>query len=286
MNRRLVRMLKGAAVPVLLVVLWYAAAAQGWLEAGLLPGPQQVWRSFQHLAERGLLGQHIRDSLLRVLVGFGWAAVLGIPIGITLGWVRPLRPWLMPMLHFLRQIPPVAWIPLFLLWFGLGEASKHAVIVYAAFFPIFLNTVLGVEQIPRPLWEVSRVLEFSTLRNLLLLVLPGSAPAVAAGLRLGLGMSWRALVAAEMLAASSGLGYLIMSARSLVRTDDMVVGMLLIGIIGLSMEQLFSAAEQKLLPWRRSALSLGGGEDTGTGGIETSSETISRPPSSGGCGQR
>lgn len=258
MKRRWVSVIQALTIPACALLLWAVAAQRGWLAVGLLPSPTEVAESFQLLLQRGLVLRHLQASLWRVLLGFAWASVLAIPTGILLGWVRPLRPWLLPTLHFLRQIPPVAWIPLFLLWFGIGEASKHAVIVYAAFFPIFLNTVMGVEQIPRSLWEVSRVLEFSPLKTLCKLLLPGSAVAILGGLRLGLGMSWRALVAAEMLAASSGLGYLVMSARSLVRTDEMVVGMLLIGIVGLAMEQLLGLVEHGLLPWNRATAGRGG----------------------------
>ncbi len=261
MKRRWVSIIQALTIPVAVLLLWLVAAQRDWLAGGLLPSPSEVWAALTHLARRGLLVRHLQTSVLRVLFGFSWAAAMAVPAGVVLGWVRPLRPWLLPSLHFLRQIPPVAWIPMFLLWFGIGEASKHAVIVYAAFFPIFLNTVVGVEQIPRSLWEVSRVLEFSPGKTLIKLVLPGSAVAILSGLRLGLGMSWRALVAAEMLAATSGLGYLVMSARSLVRTDEMVVGMILIGVVGLMMEQLLALVERALLPWNRATAGRGGGSD-------------------------
>ena len=163
----------------------------------------------------------------------------------------------MPTLHFLRQIPPIAWIPLFLIWFGIGEGSKSAVIFYAAFFPVLLNSLLGIEQIPRRFWEVGKVLEFDYLKFLWRLVLPASLPSIMAGLRLGMSMSWRALVAAEMIAATSGLGYLIMSARSLVRMDEMVVGILLIGLIGILIDAFFIWLERFLAPWNKETLGVG-----------------------------
>ncbi len=221
----------------------------GLTNTALFPTLIEVGEAVLFLWERGMLAQHLAISLQRVATGFMIASITAIPVGILLGWVPALRIWVGPTLNFLRQIPPVAWIPLFIMWFGIGEASKSAVIFYAAFFPILLNTQLGVEQIPKSYWEVSLLYRLPFITSLTRLVLPGSAPAVFTGLRLGMGMSWRALVAAEMLAASSGLGYLIMSARSLVRIDEMVVGIFLVGGIGILIDQLFAVLEHRVLPW-------------------------------------
>ena len=214
----------------------------------VFPTVIEVWDAFLYLTSEGLLFEHITDSLFRVLVGFGMAIAVGVPLGILMGWIPKSQIWFGPIVHFLRQIPPTAWIPLFLLWFGIGEGSKFAVIFYASVFPIAINTALGVQQIPNEYWEVSRALCLPVGRTLTKLILPGSLQAIFTGLRLGMGMSWRALVAAEMLASSSGLGYLIMSSRSLVRVDEMLVGIACIGFIGMLIDMLFVRIQKRMLP--------------------------------------
>ncbi len=243
---------QGWVIPVIFGVSWYLLGHADLIHTGIFPRIHQVWEAIIFLTQRAALQTHLWVSLQRVLIGFATAGLIGVPIGLGLGWAPQLKPWFDPTLHFLRQIPPVAWIPLFIMWFGIGEASKNAVIFYAAFFPIMLNTQLGVEQIPRTYWEVADLYQFTLWKSLRRLVLPGSAPAIITGLRLGMGMSWRALVAAEMLAASSGLGYLIMTARSLVRLDEMVVGMLIIGVMGVAIDGIFALIASQLLPWTKS----------------------------------
>lgn len=240
---------RGLVLPAVLLGVWYVLGSTGHLDASIFPTIGQVAQAAVHLGRTGQLVSHVYVSLTRVAQGFAWAAAVGVPVGIVLGWSRRAKPWLDPTIHFLRQIPPIAWIPVFILWFGIGEASKVVVIFYAALFPILVNTTLGVQQIPRSLWEVAALLRFSLAQYLTRLVVPGSAPSIMTGLRLGMGMSWRVLVAAEMLAASSGLGFLIMSSRSLVRLDDMLVGILTIGLVGVAIDGLFIQLQRLLLPW-------------------------------------
>lgn len=239
---------KGLVLPLVIVGLWYGASSLGVLNKQLMPDIHSVWNAFVKFMSDGSLYHHTFISLQRVLLGFGLAAILAVPTGIILGWFPKLQPWINPMLDFLRQIPPVAWVPLLIMWFGIGEGSKLAVIFYAAYFPIMLNTQLGVSQISRMYWEVASLYKFSLFKTLIKLVIPGSISPVLTGLRLGLGMSWRSLVAAEMIAASSGLGYFINTARSLVRLDQMVVGIIVIGVFGLLIDRLFVLIERSL-PW-------------------------------------
>ena len=235
-------------IPFLIFFIWCALSVTGRLNAGVFPTVSEVWDAFLYLTSQGLLLKHILDSLFRVIVGFGMAIAVGVPLGILMGWIPKSQIWFGPFLHFLRQIPPTAWIPLFLLWLGIGEGSKLAVIFYASVFPIAINTALGVQQIPNEYWEVSRALCLPAGKTLTKLILPGSLQAIFTGLRLGMGMSWRALVAAEMLASSSGLGYLIMSSRSLVRVDEMLVGIACIGFIGMFIDILFVTVQKRMLP--------------------------------------
>lgn len=244
---------KGLVLPLVIVGLWYGASSLGVLNKQLMPDIHSVWNAFVKFLGDGSLYHHTLISLQRVLLGFGLAAFLAIPTGLLLGWFPKLQPWINPTLDFLRQIPPVAWIPLLIMWFGIGEGSKLAVIFYAAYFPIMLNTQLGVSQISRMYWEVASLYKISLFNTLLKLIIPGSISAVLTGLRLGLGMSWRSLVAAEMIAASSGLGYFINTARSLVRLDQMVVGIIIIGIFGLVIDRLFVLIENSL-PWNEAKM--------------------------------
>lgn len=237
-------------LPICILGLWFVGGQLDLLNLQLIPPLSEVWSSFWGLLNDGTLLKHLGISLVRILWGFFVSAIFAVPLGILLGWKTRLQIWLDPTLQFLRQIPPVALVPLFIMWFGIGEESKITLIVYAAFSPVLLNTQLGVAQLPKEYWEVAQLYQFSTRQTLTKLVLPGSAPAILTGLRLGMGMCWRSLVVAEMLAASSGLGYLISRARSLIRLDELFVGVFVIGIIGIIMDRMFLLIE-KQLPWTK-----------------------------------
>lgn len=251
---------KGLVIPVGILLLWILLGALGRLNTQLFPTFGEVLAALSYLSQEGLLWHHVANSLSRVFAGFGLAIVVGVPLGLLMGCVPQSHVWFGPTLHFLRQIPPTAWIPVFLLWFGIGEGPKFAVIFYAAVFPIVINSALGVQQIPREYWEVSRALCLPPLKTLTALVIPGSYHAVFTGLRLGMGMSWRAIVAAEMLASTSGLGYLVMSSRSLARVDEMFAGIAFIGLIGILIDIAFVTAQNHLIPSWRWRVSKAGGE--------------------------
>jgi sulfonate transport system permease protein len=241
--------LRGIALPLLALICWGLATSQGF-GGGILPTPKDVVTAFGRLLATKELQTHIQISLFRIGQGFFLATGLAIPIGILVASFPRFGQTVLPTLEFLRQIPPVAWIPVFILVLGIGEATKLAVIIYAAFFPILVNTILGMTQIDHRFWEVARLLQFSRRETLRELILPAAAPSLIAGLRLGLSNSWRALVAAEMLAAFSGLGYMIMAARSLVRMDEMFIGIAVIGVLGLLFDWGWKVLEKHLLCWQ------------------------------------
>ncbi|HHT73549.1 MAG TPA: ABC transporter permease [Firmicutes bacterium] len=236
----------GLIIPGMLVGLWLWAGYTGRIKSGLFPTLPQVGEAALIMGRSGELWNHITSSLTRVVCGWFAAVLVGVPLGLMMGCSRRAEAVLGPAVHFLRQIPPVAWIPLFLVWLGIGELSKFAVIFYAAVGPVILNTSLGVQSISQEFWEVARVFCLGPWTVLKRLIWPGSRKAVYTGLRVALGLSWRALVAAEMLAGSSGLGYLVMSGRVLVRVDEMLVGVLCIGFIGLWIEWVFGIVESRL----------------------------------------
>ena len=154
------------------------------------------------------------------------------------------------IIQVIKPIPPIAWIPLAILWFGIGEQSKVFIIFLGAFFPVIVNTIDGIRQTDQKLVEVARILEVSKGRFILQVVIPGAFPAIMTGLRVGLMVAWMCVVAAELIAASSGVGYLIMDARQLSQSDVVLVGMITIGIIGKLMDSLISQIEKRVITWK------------------------------------
>jgi len=239
--------LLGLALPLAICAAWVALARRTG-SAFLLPGPRQVWAAFVELWRNGRLAADLGASLARVGLGFLLAAAAGIPLGFLVGRSTGFARLVRGTLDFLRQIPPVALVPLLLLWLGLGEVPKLLVIVYAAFFPIFLAAELGARQVDPRLVEMGRLYRRRAPDILLQIVVPATVPAVITGLRLGLGYGWRSLVVAEMLAAARGLGALIVQARGFGRADQMFVGVLAIGLAGMVLDQGLRIFEA-ILPW-------------------------------------
>lgn len=171
-------------------------------------------------------------------------------MGLLLGLYRPLDAFCDGLLSVLRPIPPFAWIPLAILWFGIGDGSTQFVVLYAAFWPILLNTIAGVRDIDRSLLKAASSIGSRGLSLFVHVIVPGSLPLVMTGLRIGLGIAWMAIVAAELVAAQTGLGFMIMFYRSLFITENVIVGMLVIGVLGYLMDRLMRAIENRLMPWR------------------------------------
>jgi len=215
----------------------------------LFPPPSHVVRTMGRLLATGDLFIHIGSSLRRVCVGYLMAAVMAIPLGVAIGWWKRVEILVDPLVHLFRPIPPLAWIPLSILWFGIGDAQNEFIIWLCAFFPILLNTTAGVKAID-PL-HVRAALCLGATRMALFrrIILNGALPSIVTGLRIGLGIGWMGLVAAELVAAPSGLGYLISDARSLLATDVVVVGMATIGILGLLIDMAMRWVAKALLPW-------------------------------------
>jgi ABC-type nitrate/sulfonate/bicarbonate transport system permease component len=245
-------------LPVLAVaLLWEALGAAGVVPENRLPPPTRVLAGLAELLSRGLppgspLWRHCLASLQRVLGGVGAAVAAGIPLGLAMGRWRWLRTVVHPFVELTRPIPPLAWVPLAILWFGIGDQSAVFIIFLGAFFPILLNTVTGVLSIERGLIEAA-LLFGASRRDLFLKVLaPGAMPAIITGVRIALGVGWMTLVAAEFTGVRSGygLGYMIMTARDIQRADQIVAGMLVIGVIGFAMDAVVRAAERRLLRWR------------------------------------
>ncbi|MBW3564164.1 MAG: ABC transporter permease [Acidobacteria bacterium] len=223
----------GTAVAIL--VLWsLLVRATG---TPVFPSPSEVVAGFGELARRGVLLSYIGDSLRRVAIGFGLAIAIGIPIGIFSGWFGLLDRALNPLVQSLRPISPLAWMPLAVIWFGIGDAAPVFLIFLGGVFPLIVAAADGVRNVPAIYLRAGSNFGLSTLQVLVRVVFPASLPSILTGLRIALGISWLVLVAAEMIAVDSGLGYLIIDARNAGKRYDLVVtGMILIGVIGLLLD--------------------------------------------------
>jgi NitT/TauT family transport system permease protein len=229
---------------------WQVIGWSGLFPKHLLPWPTSVVRSLIDLLASGELALHILTSLLRVVAGFLLAGAIAVPLGILTGWSKVAESLTEPILEILRPIPPIAWIPIAMLWFGLGFKPAVFLIFVGAFFPILLNTVAGVKGTPRVLVEAVRTLGASDRDILVKVIAPSSIPSIIAGLRVGLGVGWMCLVAAEMTGSSSGLGYMIIYYSGILETSNVMVGMLAIGAVGYLMSYVIAKIERRLLRWR------------------------------------
>ena len=240
-------------VPVALLLIWQAISTFVLDETTrvLLPPPTAVAKAAWELSVSGELPRHLRDSLRREFTAFAWA--LGaIPLGVAMGWWKRIHDQLDPLIEMLRPIPPLAWIPLSILWFGVGDTQNQFIIFLGIFFPILLNTIAGVRSVEPNLVRAARCLgggEGAVLRRV---VLRAAVPQIVTGVRVGLGFGWMALVAAELVGANSGLGFLINDARTLLRTDIVIVGMITIGLVGLALDLLIREFTRRAMPWSRS----------------------------------
>lgn len=230
----------GALIPLSILLMWWWGSSHGWWSELLLPAPDKVLSSFVSLVRSGELVRHCSSSLIRICKGFSISAFFAVALA-CLGAASPLMMrQISPILSLLRHIPPMSALPLLIMWLGIGEASKLVIIIMATFFPIFLNTLHGICECDRRLTEVACSFGFSRSQTLRHVIMPAALPSVITGMRLGLGYSWRSLIAAELVAASSGLGYMMIDAGQLSRPDVVIVGVLVIGVLGAAVDASFS----------------------------------------------
>ena len=239
----------GAVVPLTLLALWEYVSAFSPFAPGLkqaLPPPTSVAVAAWHIISNGDLGRDVGVSVFRLITGFLIAAIVAIPIGFAVGLSPVFDDFADPIIELLRPIPPPAWIPLGILWFGIGNAQNVFILALGVFFPTVLNTIAGVRNIDRTLaWAVLTL--GGNYRDVIReIVVPAAIPLIITGLRIGLGVGWGALIAAELLAARSGLGFLIQSSRYAFDTSRMMTGMVAIGIIGFLMDVCMRLIERRL----------------------------------------
>jgi NitT/TauT family transport system permease protein len=226
---------------VTILLLWELITRfSGW-SRNVFPDPIAVLNSMGELIVNGTLLKNTVASLFRVSIGFSLAVVFGVPLGIILGRVEVTKLLFNPLIQFLRPISPLAWIPLAMLWFGLGDPPAIFLIFLASFFPMVVSTSVAVESIKPTYFQVAANFNFSRMEVLTKIVIPAITPEVITALRMTIAIAWLVVVAAEMIAVQSGLGYLILDARNALRMDYVMVGMIVIGIIGLLLDFIMRA---------------------------------------------
>ena len=259
----------GLVVPLVAIALWQWVAASGWVNPQVLPAPSEVWRkwvdyllplvAFKDYADGGWLSWafsgelpvDILASLYRVVLGFALGAGLALPLGLAMGASRSVYAWMNPLVQVLRPIPPIAYIPLAMLWFGLGNPPAVFLIAIGAFFPVLMNTVAGVRQVDGIYLRAARNLGAGRLTVFVRVILPAAVPYILSGVRIGIGTAFIVVIVAEMIAVNSGLGFRISEAREYFWSDKIIAGMISIGLLGLAIDAAVNKLNNHLLRWHR-----------------------------------
>jgi sulfonate transport system permease protein len=236
-------------VPILLLMVWQWASSAGILPSRFLPSPRAVVSSFIALSVSGELWLHVRVSTLRALSGFVVGGGLGLVLGLLTGSLHWAETLLDTTIQMVRNIPPLALIPLVILWFGIDESAKLFLVALGVFFPVYINTFHGIRSVDRGLLEMGRTYGLSGWPLYREIILPGALPSILVGVRFSLGLMWVILIVAETISARSGIGYMTMNAREFMQTDVMVVGILLYAILGKLADLLAKGLERYWLRW-------------------------------------
>jgi sulfonate transport system permease protein len=239
----------GIALPLFLLAAWWYATAFGGIKVYQLASPGDVLRELGSLAASGELWKNLAASIVRVAFGFTIALVLAIGIGTSVGLSPPIERILDPTLQAIRAIPSLAWVPLLLLWLGIGESAKIALIAIGAFFPIYVNLVAGIRRVDRKLVEVADMFGMRGLALARRVVIPAALPSLLVGARIGLTQAWLFLVAAELLGATRGLGFLLTEGQQISRTDEILTAIVLLAICGKISESAMRGVERRMLYW-------------------------------------
>jgi len=246
---RVPRALLGLIVPLLILVLWTTLVRRGVYSIAQLPPPVDVLRALRELADLHLLWPNIAASLERVGIGFGLGTAVALVIGLAVGSSRTIEGLLAPTLQAIRAVPSLAWVPLLVLWMGIGEGPKLTLIAIGAFFPIYTALVAGVRGIDRKLIEAGKAYGLGGLALVREVMLPAALPSLFTGLRLGMAQAWLFLVAAELIGASRGLGFLLIDAQNTGRADIIMLSIVLLALLGKFTDSILAVVERRLLRW-------------------------------------
>jgi ABC-type nitrate/sulfonate/bicarbonate transport system permease component len=245
------RLLTSAIGIALFFCIWQLATTLGMVDQTMMPSPLDVYQSVSDLARSGELMEHVRASVLRMAAGYGVGSLLGVAIGIALGRSTFLELLVGPLLQMARAVPPLALVPLIVFWWGVSEGAKIALITWATFFPVWINTLLGVKGINPLFIRAGESLGARRTTLLLRVILPASLGAIFAGMRVALSISFTVLVAAELTGAMAGLGYLIQTSALSFRVDNIFVGIVVLAVLGFVADSLFMRTLYRLFPWYR-----------------------------------
>ncbi len=243
------RGLVGLVVPLVLLVLWQWLVDREVYTRGQLPAPLDVWSAAEQLNQRGELWENVRVSLVRVAWGFGIGSAIAIGLGLLVGLSPLIDALLSPTISAIRAIPSLAWVPLLILWMGIGEQPKLTLIAIGVFFPVFTSLVGGIRQIDRKLIEVGYAYGLRRASLARSIILPASLPSLLTGLRIGLAQGWLFLVAAELIGASTGLGFLLTDGQNSGRADIILLSIIILAVIGKLTDVILQRGERWLLRW-------------------------------------
>ena len=253
-RRRVPDAVYSVASVCLLLLLWFAVSHSSWVKPGYLPTPEVLWATFVELLRDGYQGQplyqHVQVSLLRTLSGFSLGVALGVPLGLLTGYNRLVGAMISPIMAFIRPIPPIAFIPMTVLYFGLGELGKVVLIFFVSFNYVHTNAHAGAANFPIAYRRASESLGLTRWQTFVRIVLPGALPQIFTGLKVALALSWAVVVAAELVGAQSGLGFMISDAALLFRIPVVFIGIMLIGAIGLALNLTLNAIESRIVHWK------------------------------------
>ena len=252
-GRLLGRSALALVLPLVLLGLWQLASKHTWVSTQILPSPAIVWGTFFDLIRSGDTPTNLLISLERVGWGFLAGGTSGLIFGILMARSAAFRAYVYPTFNVLSQVPALGWIPLLMMFLGIGEALKIVIIAKAAMVPVAINTYQGIRNIPEAHFEVAAVFRFTPAQVVRRVVLPAALPTVFSGLRYGLTHAWLALVTVELLASSEGIGYQMVWGRQLFQLDVVIASIIVIGLVGLLIDLVFQVIESYLLRWRRSA---------------------------------
>ncbi len=255
--RRGPRVPLGLIVPALLLVIWYVVCALGWVGSSLLPPPGAVVAVLWRLARTGDLWFHLEATLGRVALGFALGAVVATVLGAATGYSVQMRRLLDPFFQALRSIPSIAWVPLFILWLGIAEASKVALIAVGVFFPVYLNLMSGIAKTDRKLVEVGRAYRMTGWRLIVSVLVPATLPSYVVGLRGGLGLGWMFVAAAELMGASEGLGFLLEDGQMTGRPALVMASLIAFAAVGKATDLIVVLVGRRVLAWQDTAEAQG-----------------------------
>ena len=240
----------GPIVFAIIIAFWEFGSRVGFISALVLPAPSEAFEAFRQLIESGLLWKHLGASLSRLIGGWTLGTILGVGVGLLIGLFSVSRAALAPLVSAIFPIPKIALLPLFIIWFGIGEGSKLATILLGTFFPTVISTYGGVDNVDRGLIRMGQSFGLSWLSIVRKIIIPGALPAILSGFRISASIAVVLLVAAEMIAAEFGIGAYILLAGSLMATDQLIAGVAMLSILGLTMAWLIGLAERYFLDWR------------------------------------